>query len=231
MGKEAPTMTTNNGNSYPFASRAQVARRLTVDAPFARSCVALLQDRYERRTSLPSPCGWMASHVTRGTSLAHRVADGQVEDKELLEAGSVWLCVYARQLAATLRAQDLASRPELAATAAMFGVLPLVSAFPAGAAGVAEANAAASHPEGHEGASEPPGAAGGPAASTTAERPTGLEARVLAVVEACPGIRLDAVVREAKADSGEVISALEALSGAGWIEAMGKGRWMKFRAK
>ena len=62
------------------------------------------------------------------------------------------------------------------------------------------------------------------------ERPRGLAGRVLAFVEGHPGARLDAIVRELRAESSTVSGAARSLVEGGWLVAAGAGRWSTYRA-
>jgi hypothetical protein len=110
-------------NGYPFLSRRQILQRIDADPLFAVECVAILQERHERRTRGASTgsIGWMASHTARAVKLAAKLASGEATEKDRAEARQL-ARRYTKQLARVLRERELASRPELVAQAAVFGI-------------------------------------------------------------------------------------------------------------
>ncbi len=111
-------------NGYPFTTRRQVLERIASDPTFVVECVAILEDRYQRRASGPGESmGWMASHAAKASGLAAKIAAGEATEKERAEAAKLALR-YAKQLARVFRDRDLAARPELDAQAAVFGLAP-----------------------------------------------------------------------------------------------------------
>ncbi len=111
-----------NPNGYPFMTRRQILERLEADLAFAAECIAILQGRHERRRAGGTESmGWMASHTSKATALAAKVAAGETSDKEMAEAAKL-AGRYSKQLARAFRDRDLAARPELGAQAAVFGV-------------------------------------------------------------------------------------------------------------
>ena len=117
-------------NGYPFLSRKQILGRLAEPA-FAATCVAILQDRYERRAALPGEAaGWMASHAATAT----KIAAGEASEKERAEVTKL-ASRYTKQLARVFRDRELAARPELVAQAAVFGIALAVASTAAGESG------------------------------------------------------------------------------------------------
>jgi len=121
-------------NGYPFLSRKQILGRLAEPA-FAATCVAILQDRYERRAALPGEAaGWMASHAATATKIAAKIAAGEASEKERAEVTKL-ASRYTKQLARVFRDRELAARPELVAQAAVFGIALAVASTAAGESG------------------------------------------------------------------------------------------------
>ncbi len=115
-------------NGYPFLSKRQILERIASDPSFVVECVAILEDRYQRRASGPGDSmGWMASHAAKASGLAAKIAAGDATEKERAEAGKL-VVRYTKQLARVFRERDLAARPELGAQAAVFGLAPVQSA-------------------------------------------------------------------------------------------------------
>jgi hypothetical protein len=110
-----------NPNGYPFTTRLQILERIESDPAFAAECVAILQVRYERRDTGGLSMGWMASHAVKATALAARLVSGEATEKDRAEASKLAVR-YSKQLARVFRERELASRPELGAQAAVFGV-------------------------------------------------------------------------------------------------------------
>jgi hypothetical protein len=112
-----------NPNGYPFLSRRQIAERIHSDPAFAVECVAILQERHERRGSAGGveSMGWMASQAAKAVKLAAKLASGEATEKDRAEAMQL-ASRYTKQLARVFRERELANRPELGAQAAVFGV-------------------------------------------------------------------------------------------------------------
>jgi hypothetical protein len=109
-------------NGYPFLSRRQIVERIESDPSFAGECIAILQDRHDRRgAAAGESMGWMASHASMATKLAARLASGEATEKDHAEAMKL-ASRYSKQLARVFRERELAARPELGAQAAVFGV-------------------------------------------------------------------------------------------------------------
>jgi hypothetical protein len=108
-------------NGYPFLSRREILARIASDPAFAIDCVAILQGRFEHRAEGGPSSGWMASHAAKATKLAARLASGEATAKEKSEAAEL-AARYSKQLARVFRDRELAARPELAATAMVFGI-------------------------------------------------------------------------------------------------------------
>jgi hypothetical protein len=103
-------------------TRRQILERIEAEPPFAAECVTILQGRHERRdATVGEGMGWMASHASKATALATKLASGEATDKERAEAAKL-AGRYGKQLARAFRDRDLAARPELGAQAAVFGV-------------------------------------------------------------------------------------------------------------
>lgn len=99
-----------SNNGYPFISRKQVVERLASEPAFVIECVRLIDAK------------WMASHKTRASKVIAKIAAGNLSPEDLVEAISL-ISPYARTISRMLRERDLAARPELAAQAAVFGVV------------------------------------------------------------------------------------------------------------
>jgi hypothetical protein len=111
-----------NPNAYPFTTRRQIVERVESDPSFAGECIAILQDRHDRRAAAAGESmGWMASHASTATKLAARLASGEATEKDRAEAAKL-AGRYSKQLARVFRERELAARPELGAQAAVFGV-------------------------------------------------------------------------------------------------------------
>ncbi len=111
-----------NPNGYPFKTRRQILELIDAEPAFAAECLAMLQERQERRgAGSTESMGWMASHAARATALAAKLAAGEATEKERAEAAKL-AARYSKQLARAFRDRDLAARPELVTQAAVFGV-------------------------------------------------------------------------------------------------------------
>jgi hypothetical protein len=65
--------------------------------------------------------GWMASHAAKATKLAAKLASGEASTADRVDAAKL-IGSYSRQIARVFREREIASRPDLLATAAVFGV-------------------------------------------------------------------------------------------------------------
>lgn len=110
-----------NPNGYPFLTRRQILEKIQADPEFVADCMGILQQRHEARGVGTTSMGWMASHASKATALAAKVAAGEASDKELVEAAKL-VARYSKQLARVFRERELAARPELGAQAAVFGI-------------------------------------------------------------------------------------------------------------
>jgi hypothetical protein len=111
-----------NPNAYPFTTRRQIVERIESEPSFAGECIAILQDRHDRRAAgAGESMGWMASHASMATKLAAKLAAGEATEKDRAEAAEL-AGRYSKQLARVFRERELAARPELGAQAAVFGV-------------------------------------------------------------------------------------------------------------
>jgi hypothetical protein len=89
-------------NAYPFTTRRQILERIEAEPSFATECIAILQERHDRRGAGGNESmGWMASHASAATKLAARLASGEATEKDRLEAAKV-ASRYSKQLAPRL---------------------------------------------------------------------------------------------------------------------------------
>jgi threonine dehydratase len=113
------------GNKYPFTTKAQVAERLATDDTFVVRALQILQHRQTSdedeagATKHKNARGWMSSHAKRGTELAHIASGEGLSVSELAETRAL-VSRYTKQLAAHLRDEAIAERPELQEEAACF---------------------------------------------------------------------------------------------------------------
>jgi hypothetical protein len=110
-----------NPNGYPFLTRRQILEKIQADPEFVADCMGILQQRHEVRGVGTTSMGWMASHASKATALAAKVAAGEASDEALVEAAKL-VARYSKQLARVFRERELAARPELSAQAAVFGI-------------------------------------------------------------------------------------------------------------
>ncbi len=114
--------------NYPFMSKAQIAERISSDDDFVLMSLVILHDRqteFEQATKTTvsrNRRGFMSSHAVNGTKLAEKVLSGVALDGEELAKAREMVSHYTKQLASHLREEAKAANPELAATAAMYGV-------------------------------------------------------------------------------------------------------------
>ena len=114
--------------NYPFESKAQVAAKLTDS--FEYRCDAMiqllaLQTEYEQEKSTTvdkNRVGFMSSHAVNGTRVAKKLITGEELTPEDVVHVDRIAPHYSRQLAAQARRRAIAANPELAVTAAVFGV-------------------------------------------------------------------------------------------------------------
>ena len=117
-----------NQNLYPFATKARIKERITLDDEFAVACVAILNSRQTedeqeiRETRYKNRRGWASSHAVRGGKLADKISSGEELSSEDLTLARTLVSSYTKQLAAHFRAEALESNPELADQAKVFGV-------------------------------------------------------------------------------------------------------------
>ncbi len=122
---EVTTMKTTN--SYPFLSKKQIADRLESDAAFVLECLQIIQARqteHEKATLTTKDRnhrGWMSSHAVNGGKLAVKAATEGLNSEEFAKAASM-VSHYTKQLASHFRAEKIATNPDLAKAAAVFGV-------------------------------------------------------------------------------------------------------------
>ncbi|MBX3231997.1 MAG: hypothetical protein KIT84_20225 [Labilithrix sp.] len=109
-----------SSNGYPFTSRRKVVERITSEPAFALACIRLVDERR----------GWMASHRVRAGKVLAKIIAGDLSPSDLAEVISL-ISPYARTVSRILREREIAEgAPELAAKAAVFGVLRPASAAP-----------------------------------------------------------------------------------------------------
>lgn len=115
---------TNTNNSYPFITKAQVREAIASGDPaMITQFVCLMQDRTDRRDADPTlkRSGWMSSHDKRGREVSAAARAGELEG-EALETACAIVPAYVKQIATELRQQAVANNPDLADSAATFGV-------------------------------------------------------------------------------------------------------------
>ncbi len=117
-----------NSNNYPFLTKKQIKDQIATDDDFVVQCLTVMHSRQtehevdSKTTKDRNKRGWMSSHAVRGTEMAIKVASGEsLNDEELIMARAM-VGSYSKQLASHFRQAQLAKSPELAATAAIFGV-------------------------------------------------------------------------------------------------------------
>lgn len=98
-------------NGYPFVTKNEVTKRIASEPTFVLECIRILDGK------------WMASHKVRAGKIVARVAAGELLPEDLVEAIAL-VTPYARTLSRILRDRQIAEgSPELAAQAAVFGVV------------------------------------------------------------------------------------------------------------
>ncbi len=123
---KATEATTKTATSYPFASKAQIKARLEEEPQYRYEAMVLLftmQTQYEQETAKTrskNRIGFMSSHSVHGTRIAKLIIASEPIDMEdevrILQIAPR----YSRQLAAHLRAQEIAAKPELQEIARIF---------------------------------------------------------------------------------------------------------------
>jgi hypothetical protein len=107
-----------------FPSKALIRERLRSDAQFKTDCVKIMGVRTGMRAANPSltSCGFMSSHMSKGTECVRTVLDG----KELSSEQWAWLAgampQYAAQLASHFREAAIEADPSLKAFAKVYGL-------------------------------------------------------------------------------------------------------------
>lgn len=103
-----------SGNGYSFTTRKAVLATISsLDVEHLLSYVRLVDERR----------GWMASHRVRAARLIARLSAGPPSPEDLVAAASL-MKPYARTISRVLREREIAEGgPEIAARAAVFGVL------------------------------------------------------------------------------------------------------------
>lgn len=117
-----------SSNNYPFLTKAQIKTRIAEDDAFVVECLTVMHSRQtehevdSKTTKDRNKRGWMSSHAVRGTEYAVKVLAGETLDEEEMALARKMVGSYSKQLASHFRQARLAEEPELAATAAVFGV-------------------------------------------------------------------------------------------------------------
>lgn len=117
-----------SSNNYPFLTKAQIKTQIAESDEFVVECLVVMHHRQtqhevdSKTTKDRNKRGWMSSHAVRGTELALKVIGGESLDEEELAKARTMVGSYSKQLASHFRQARLAEEPELAATAAVFGV-------------------------------------------------------------------------------------------------------------
>ena len=117
-----------SSNNYPFLTKKQIKEQIATDDNFVVQCLTVMHSRQtehevdSKTTKDRNKRGWMSSHAVRGTELALKVDEGEVLEGEDLDLARKMVGSYSKQLAAHFRQARLAAEPELAETAAVFGV-------------------------------------------------------------------------------------------------------------
>jgi crotonobetainyl-CoA:carnitine CoA-transferase CaiB-like acyl-CoA transferase len=150
-----------SSNGYPFVStRRWVMQRLGSEPAFALECVAILAERN----------AFMASHRVRAARLLARLAAGSPTTEDIEEVAKL-ASRYGKTLARILREREVLT-PEVAARAAVFGVVqPQSRATPAAEAVSSPGTASAD------------GLADAPTATKRRGRPKGSKNRTSSVIE------------------------------------------------
>ena len=119
---------TTNTKQYPFETKAQIAAKIATSDEYMLQGLCQLhtwQTQHERETkttAVKNRRGFMSSHAVNGSKLAEKVKGGeQLNEEDMAKARSI-VASYTRQLAVASREEALAANPDLAATAAIFGV-------------------------------------------------------------------------------------------------------------
>lgn len=116
-----------SSNNYPFMTKKQIASRIVEEDSFVLECLQVMHSRQtehevdSKTTKDRNKRGWMSSHAVRGTELALKAQAEDLSEEETAKAREM-VCRYTKQLASHFRQARLADEPELAATAAVFGV-------------------------------------------------------------------------------------------------------------
>ncbi len=114
--------------NYPFTSKAQLMHWIMTDDGFARAALVTIWEKQtaheqdKRITESRNCVGFMSSHSVNGSKLAEKISSGVALDGEEMVQCRAIASRYTRQLARFAREEALAENPELAATAAVFGL-------------------------------------------------------------------------------------------------------------
>lgn len=120
---------TTNKTSYPFTSKKQIVARIAVDAAYRMEALVILynlQTQHEQDTETTlnrNRQGFMSSHAVHGCRLAKKYLAGEEMTPEDEAKIAEIVPRYGRQLAAWFRNEKIAAEPELAETAAIFGIM------------------------------------------------------------------------------------------------------------
>lgn len=125
----APKSTGGADNGYPFQTKTQLKNRIATDPAFVVTCLNAMVARQsvaEQSRGLTTDrnkVGLMVSHAANATRLAKEAEEnGGVLSGPSLDQARTIVSRYAKQLASHFRGEAIASDPELAKTASMFGV-------------------------------------------------------------------------------------------------------------
>jgi hypothetical protein len=116
-----------SSNNYPFLTKKQIAAKIADDDSFVLECLQVMHSRQtehevdSKTTKDRNKRGWMSSHAVRGTELALKAQTEALSEEEVAKAREM-VARYTKQLASHFRQARLAAEPELAETAAVFGV-------------------------------------------------------------------------------------------------------------
>jgi len=113
---------------YPFESKGSILARVAASDSFMLQCLCQLhswQTEHEQATKstvVRNRRGFMSSHAVNGSKLAEKALSGETLTSEEMDKARSITVRYGKQLAAGCREAAIAASPELARTAAIFGV-------------------------------------------------------------------------------------------------------------
>lgn len=129
MASKEPTRGTTKAGAYPFMSKAEVRSRvLSGDRAFIAACLRIMVERTAERTSGKAPraqrWGWgSADAAAAASALAERILSGKPGYGDQKKAVAL-LARYTVQVAEALRLALMKEKPQLVATANVYGVAP-----------------------------------------------------------------------------------------------------------